>query len=59
MPTDDFWEFDDLKDDDIPEYVKHLLEKGSYTDKQKSIFIRYLGRKPLVLKSKLSVQKKS
>lgn len=35
MPTDDFWEFDDLKDDDIPEYVKHLLEKGSYTDKQK------------------------
>ena len=35
MPTDDFGEFDGLKNDDIPEYVKHLLKKGSFTVKQK------------------------
>lgn len=31
MRTDGFGEFGNLNDDNIPEYVKHLLEEGHYT----------------------------
>lgn len=35
MFTDNFGKFDNLKNDNIPESVKYLLENGSYTNKQK------------------------